>query len=281
MPWARLDDKLLTNVKVRALSAEAFRVWVFGLVYCQSELTDGFIPKSALTLFGVPRDVTRAAHELCTAIAAPGKEPLWRCDDYGYYVHDYLAWNESRDAVMAKRKRENKRQQSWRLSRRDTQRDNTEGDGVTPMVHSTPHHSTPGESPSDSPPPKAAREKAALAERFNVFWTAYPKKQGKGDALKAWGKLRPSQQLLDKMLSAIEQQKDSRQWREDAKFIPNPSTWLNQLRWEDELEPAGGGAAVAREREDWVCRHVEQCSHRAMCQNKKLLGYPERELEEV
>ena len=34
----------------------------------------------------------------------------------------------------------------------------------------------------------------------------------------------------------MEYQKGSRQWRENnGQFIPNPATWLNQGRWEDEL----------------------------------------------
>ena len=40
-------------------------------------------------------------------------------------------------------------------------------------------------------------------------------------------------------MRALETQKKSDQWqRDNGAFIPHASTWLNQQRWEDELEPA-------------------------------------------
>jgi len=37
------------------------------------------------------------------------------------------------------------------------------------------------------------------------------------------------------VLTAIDMQKHSEQWRkESGKYIPNPAIWLNQKRWEDE-----------------------------------------------
>lgn len=75
-------------------------------------------------------------------------------------------------------------------------------------------------------------------ERFTVFWQAYPKKVAKGAAERAWRKIKPSAELLQEMLAAIERGKVSKQWNKDnGQYIPNPSTWLNQKRWEDELEP--------------------------------------------
>jgi hypothetical protein len=39
------------------------------------------------------------------------------------------------------------------------------------------------------------------------------------------------------MVKAIEVQKKSEQWqRDNGQYIPHPSTWLNQRRWEDEME---------------------------------------------
>ena len=38
------------------------------------------------------------------------------------------------------------------------------------------------------------------------------------------------------MLNAIETAKQSMQWNKDnGQYIPNPATWLNQKRWEDEI----------------------------------------------
>ena len=74
---------------------------------------------------------------------------------------------------------------------------------------------------------------------FNTFWLAYPKKKGKKDARKAWAKLNPDRALLHKMLAAIEEQKQTAQWKKnDGQFIPHPSTWLNGELWEDEITKA-------------------------------------------
>lgn len=79
-----------------------------------------------------------------------------------------------------------------------------------------------------------------LTERFEQFWKAYPRKVGKGAALKVWVKLKPSEELLVRMLKAVEQQKRTAQWQRDSgQFIPHPSTWLNQERWEDEVTNGG------------------------------------------
>ena len=41
---------------------------------------------------------------------------------------------------------------------------------------------------------------------------------------------------VESLVSAIERQKCSLQWsRDNGQYIPNPSTWLNQGRWDDEM----------------------------------------------
>lgn len=70
---------------------------------------------------------------------------------------------------------------------------------------------------------------------FDEFWKAYPRKQSKTAALKAFEKLKPDGELLGAMLSAIKRQVESDQWKRDGgQYIPHPSTWLNGRRWEDE-----------------------------------------------
>ena len=72
---------------------------------------------------------------------------------------------------------------------------------------------------------------------FERFWLAYPRKIGKGAAFSAWQKLRPGNGTAEAILSAIAKQKECEQWkREKGQFIPHPTTWLNQCRWEDEIE---------------------------------------------
>ena len=67
---------------------------------------------------------------------------------------------------------------------------------------------------------------------FDTFWYEYPKKVGKEAARKAWFKNNPD---LDTALNSLKWQKVSPQWfKNNGLYIPNPSTWINQHRWEDE-----------------------------------------------
>ena len=78
----------------------------------------------------------------------------------------------------------------------------------------------------------------AQAVRFAEFWAAYPRKVGKAAALKAWMKVKPSVELHARILEAVERQKQSTQWQRDGgQYIPHPTTWLNQGRWDDEPQP--------------------------------------------
>ena len=68
---------------------------------------------------------------------------------------------------------------------------------------------------------------------FDVFWAAYPRRQKKADAMKAWLKLQPDAALLATMLDALVWQKNQRGWQ-DKQFIPLPGTWLRAEQFTDE-----------------------------------------------
>lgn len=75
---------------------------------------------------------------------------------------------------------------------------------------------------------------------FELFWSAYPKKKNKGQAEKAWKKLKPDTDLVAKMLAAIAIAKQSPSWMKDGgQFIPYPASWLSSKGWEDSHEVEG------------------------------------------
>ena len=67
---------------------------------------------------------------------------------------------------------------------------------------------------------------------FSCFWSKYPKRVGKGEAFRSW-KRQGLETKATPILEAIEHQRAFLE-REDSKFCPNPATWLNQNRWDDE-----------------------------------------------
>lgn len=71
-------------------------------------------------------------------------------------------------------------------------------------------------------------------ERFRGFWKFYPRGENKQAAIRAWDKLRPSDELIDRMGAALKRQKQSADWLAGI-GVPYASTWLNQRRWEDEV----------------------------------------------
>lgn len=85
------------------------------------------------------------------------------------------------------------------------------------------------------------------------FWAAWPKKVAKPTAARAFAKVDPSPELLSKILASVAAQSRTEKWLKDSgEYIPHPSTWLNQRRWEDEAatpKPAERAAEPAPLRE--------------------------------
>lgn len=78
--------------------------------------------------------------------------------------------------------------------------------------------------------------KAMILEFFEQVWEHYPKKKNKENARNTFIRLDPDADLKNDMIAAIDEQKNTKQWKEDGgKYIPYLSTWINGRRWEDEI----------------------------------------------
>ena len=74
-------------------------------------------------------------------------------------------------------------------------------------------------------------------DRFDTFWNVYPRKIGKAKCLRWFEQHQVTDELMTKMLDTLSIQKKSDQWsKNNGQFIPHPYTWLNQGRWDDEVE---------------------------------------------
>ncbi len=73
---------------------------------------------------------------------------------------------------------------------------------------------------------------------FAVFWKAYPLKTHRLEALTAWRKLGDDPTLH----AAIMKDLETREWRviDGRQVVPNPATYLNKRRWEDERNSSMG-----------------------------------------
>ena len=93
------------------------------------------------------------------------------------------------------------------------------------------------ESESESEHAQASAQVNAQ-DAFAQFWNAYPNHKDKKRAESAFAKAIRKVDL-ETMLSAIDAQKRTDGWiKENGRFIPMPSTWLNGERWNDDAKPA-------------------------------------------
>jgi len=75
---------------------------------------------------------------------------------------------------------------------------------------------------------------SSASKSFDEFWSIYPRKVGKKTALQRWISLN-CETIKDKIIAAVKAQSKSKQWN-DVQYIPHPTTWLNQGRWDDEVK---------------------------------------------
>lgn len=165
-------------------------------------------------------------------------------------------------------------QERWRIAREkelalqmENERNANEPKDTCDRIANESETTCEGNAPNPNPKVnlKPSREPVGFAE----FWSAYPKKVGKGAAETSWKKLRPD---LATCLTALSIAKTSRDWlKENGQYIPNPATWLNQRRWEDSAPIttdllAGGdpneiitlpnGQKMTRAQQQWTLRMV-------------------------
>jgi hypothetical protein len=188
----------------------------------------------------------------------------------GWYVinHDkyrrLLSVEERREYLRVK-------QAEYRAKQKSTPV-NTVSDKSTMLTHTEEEAEadTEADQPSVVPVDRKPRTKAApsaLTVAFDAFWSAYPKKAGKAAALKSWTRIKPANGQCERILTAIHQQSLTEQWQRDGgRFIPNPATWLNQGRWDDEpiaLGPDVSATIDARQVDWWEeCKalHAGDCN---------------------
>lgn len=123
MRYARIEENAMDHPKFIALNAGAWRLWCEGNTYCQRQLTDGFIPATAVKGF---RYYSAGAQKQLLEALVPNKGPLWERVDGGYQMHDYLDWNDSAEKVLAARKAGKDRLEKWRAEQQAKKQ------GVTP-----------------------------------------------------------------------------------------------------------------------------------------------------
>lgn len=203
MAWVRIHDGAMGNLKILRLSDSAFRLWVIGLCYCQTHLTDGLIPREALRQLGAKRkDVDMLSTQL-----VEGKSALWEpIEGFGFKVHDYLTWNDCREKVVerqteAKRRRDEyeARKRAARLAASPERIPNASVNASKDASITKPNLTKPNKELTDTPPKEPADPR--VREFLTWFGEEYKLRRHGAEYLIKWGKhsalVKPMLKLVD------------------------------------------------------------------------------------
>lgn len=103
---------------------------------------------------------------------------------------------------------------------------------------------------------------------FQDFWDAYPRREAKKDALKAWSQLHPSDEVITQMLEALSWQTQQDSWvRDDGQYIPLPASWIRGERWTDERRVSKDRRGLERRTH---CPHTPTCQSWTLCTQRIL-----------
>ncbi len=91
----------------------------------------------------------------------------------------------------------------------------------------------------ETTPPIVPPRGKGYSDAFESFWKTYPRRIGKASAFRSFERARKKGVSAEAIIAAVEHHKRGEQWqKEGGQFIPHPTTWLNQGRWDDEVVPA-------------------------------------------
>lgn len=107
---------------------------------------------------------------------------------------------------------------------------------------------------------------SSIDDEFSKFWTVYPRKEAKKDAMKAWKSIKPNEALITTIITDIKKRltEGGAWYKSERKFVPLPATYLRGARWEDEQavgttdEPTNPNESWWRSRPWWEWPIEEQ-----------------------
>lgn len=264
MKWFRFYSDALEDPKVQRLPGDLFKTWVNLLCLANKSEDRGHLPPAEDIAFALRMDtdtLTAQLDELATrGLLDEGETGLaphnWqgrqrKSDDVTARVQEHRAQYKQGETLHETPEKQGVKQKRNVLDTDTDLETDTDSEGHPPTQSATNVRSkadTPADAGRAVP---VSLDKRRMAEsdrrRFDRFWSAYPRKVKKAEALRWWAKQQPGDDLLAAILQAIGRESLSGQWqRDNGQFIPHPPTWLNSRRWEDEpivLAPVRAQAA--------------------------------------
>jgi hypothetical protein len=225
--WYRAYADAHRNPKVAALTDREFRLW-HRLLSIAAE-NDGAIPP----IDALKRLLNARLDYLTSGVKALLKAGLIDLSDEGFTPHNWSKrqYKSDSSAERVQRHREQKRT--------DVTAPETDTETETENPPKPPKGGEPNLFGEGAPPVEIEPAGEKYSDAFEAFWAQYPNKTGKGKAAKAFDaavkRLGGSKRLAAKKLvdSAAAQKRVWRRKGVEGRYIPHPTTWLNQSRWDD------------------------------------------------
>ncbi len=215
-------------------------VWITMLAMASR---DGDVMASVPGLAHMARVTVEECQEALNRLAAPDEHSRTKdhegrrieAIDGGWFILNY---EKHRERMTLDDRREKDRLRQERKRKRDASRHVTlVTESHTESRSSSAYGVGDGDASGSSDPKK--RRSDELPDGFAEFWEAYDYKKKQPDALKAWRKINPDEELRAKIVA---QAKATRVANPGREFYAYPATWLNGECWNDEIVPRSVGA---------------------------------------
>jgi hypothetical protein len=232
--WFRVDDQLHDHWKTDNVPLQAMGLWVLAGSWCGEKRNGGFVPKRVIRRWASDPYEAEASADALVAVGLwyeenDGTEDGWRFHDWQEY--NPTATPEELSAARAAAGR--KGGLASGQARREASTKQVASSNEANASEATKQTKPPVPVPVPVPVPENTRATRSEPDPdFDRFWATYPKRVGKGQAVKAW-RSALKKQTPDDLIGAAKRYADSVRGTE-ARYIANPSTWLNGERWADE-----------------------------------------------
>jgi uncharacterized protein YdaU (DUF1376 family) len=213
------------------LTATAHLSWLEDAAY--RRLMDVYYSRES----AIPLDVVQA----CRLVRAASKEERRAVDTVlrEFFTETPEGWKHRRcdaEIVKATEAAERARLNGKKGGRPPASKPTTNPEETQPVISGNPEKSK-SQAPNPNPITNTSntpKPPPAPPDGFAEFWQAYPKKAAKPAAEKAFRAAKLNGHLPE-VIADVMAKASSDDWLKDGgKFIPNPATYLNQRRWEDE-----------------------------------------------
>jgi len=200
------------------------------IILCDADGVIDVTPDALSRRTGIPIDHIKAGIDVLEKPDSQSRTPkengvrIKRLDDHrdwGWIIVNHEIYKNLQDSDT---KRTKTRERQRRYRERHYPNDVTQCNDDVTDCNVMSHH-------TDTNTNKKRYTSKVASQAFEEFWALYPRKVGKKPAMAKWNSMNLDEQA-SAIMAALRDQID--QW-EDVRFVPHPTTYLNNERWNDEL----------------------------------------------